>query len=107
MIYSQRQTTSCPPWHDRREEFKTTTLLLSIDIDEISSYKSLTISADEQKLLADDGGIIEFWLRRVQTFSIISQVAIRLCISPASNASSERDFSHLNIYCDNSLKMNP
>ena len=59
------------------------------DTDELTSYKSLVISPEEKRLLSDDAGIVELWLNRVETFPNMSKVALRLCITPASSASSE------------------
>ena len=76
-----------------------------VETDELSSYKALIISVDEQKLLASDEGIIEFWMRILQTFPFLSQIAMRFCVTPASNTSSERDFSIMKAFCDKSSKM--
>lgn len=69
----------------------------SIQNDDFSSFKSLIIIADEIKLLQEDAGIIDFWLRKRYSFPIMQKIALIININPASQAASQRDFSHLKL----------
>ena len=44
-------------------------------------------------LLRSEGGIIKFWLNRQDSHRYLARVALRILATPASSASSERDFS--------------
>lgn len=58
-------------------------------------YKAIFITEDERNILQFDDGIIEFCLRKGTNISILSTVALLICLIPASYAYNERDFSHL------------
>ena len=51
----------------------------------------------ERDLLQTNDGVIDYWLLNRGTFPHLSRVALRLLATPASSASSERDFSLLKL----------
>ena len=62
---------------------------------ELSIYLSSGTTSAEQSLLQRDEGVIDFWLRKKPGYPILAKVALRVHVTPATNASSERDFSGL------------
>ena len=75
----------------------------SARIDDYSRYKDIvhTLNAEERRLLRnDDSYIIEFWLQKLDLLPVLSRIALRVFLTPASSSPSERDFSQLKAILD-------
>lgn len=61
----------------------------------VTAYLGEGVTAAEGSLLKTNNGVVDYWLTKLSSFPCLSKVALRVLATPASSASSERDFSIL------------
>lgn len=66
-------------------------------VDEVSAYMTETVTAAEREMLQSNDGVVDYCLSTKGSFPALYKVALRILVTPASTASSERDFSLLKI----------
>lgn len=65
--------------------------------DEVSRFMSLVLSSSSVNMLKNDGGEVDFWLSMKADMPTLSAIALKVSVTPASSATSERDFSALKL----------
>lgn len=66
------------------------------DDDELEKYLSATFSKSVRQELKAIHGVALFWAKSQHAYHFLSKVALRIMATPASSATSERDFRDVN-----------
>jgi hAT family C-terminal dimerisation region len=63
--------------------------------DELQRYFNCSVSENDRELLQPDDkfALVKYWLRKDSTFSCMTEAAVRILAIPATQCSSERNFS--------------
>lgn len=67
-------------------------------VDEYSKFKAMPVSTDEKTILTNGFEIVEYWIRQSMEFPLLSRVALRLSITPASSSQVEDILASLRTY---------
>lgn len=67
----------------------------NVSNDEYSIFRSMAFTDVDHEMVQFDGGIVSFWIRKLNNLPNLSEISIRIYLPPAPSTSIERNFSLL------------